>query len=172
MNDYHLNKMSDGAKQWTMCHELGHGFGLGHWDEKFYNRDLGNCMDYTSRTRKESNQKPDTSNFVFLEQMYGNVDGTSLYSAKSVVNGTERLHCSSADLFKRSLADVGSTTDEDFVRYLMYVPSNPIVGFDKSSKEHPQAHLGWRYLSRNEHREVHELEIQDGVKIFTTYHLV
>jgi len=58
MNDYHLDNMAFGAKQWTMCHELGHGFGLGHWDERFYNRDLGNCMDYTARTRKESNQKP------------------------------------------------------------------------------------------------------------------
>ena len=38
MNDYHLDKMSDAAKQNTMCHELGHGFGLGHWDEDFYNR--------------------------------------------------------------------------------------------------------------------------------------
>lgn len=38
LNDYHLDKMNDGAKQNIICHELGHGFGLGHWDEDIYNR--------------------------------------------------------------------------------------------------------------------------------------
>ncbi|KAL3802543.1 hypothetical protein HJC23_012562 [Cyclotella cryptica] len=173
MNDYHLDRMREGSMQWTMCHELGHGFGLGHWDEKFYNRDLGNCMDYTARP--ERNQKPDVSNFVFLEQMYGSVDGTSQYSATSVVNGTERLHCKSGELFnRRSLADSAdssSSLEANFDRYLQYVPSNPVIDRDTSSMHHPQAHLGWRYLSRSKHAEVHELEIEDGVKIVTTISL-
>ena len=29
MNDYHLDKMAFGAKQWTMCHELGKFWGDG-----------------------------------------------------------------------------------------------------------------------------------------------
>lgn len=163
MNDYHLDKMSDGSKQWTMCHELGHGFGLGHWDERFYNRDLNNCMDYTSRTHKERNQKPDSSNFAFLEQMYGNVDGTSQYSPTSVVNGTSRLHCSSADLFGRKLVDLDLNLDEEFTRYLKFIP-NPAL--------YPQAHLGWRLLSRTKSRDVYEFEVENDVKIVTTYHLV
>ena len=38
MNDYRLNKRSVATKQHIMCHEIGHGFGLGHWDENYYNR--------------------------------------------------------------------------------------------------------------------------------------
>jgi predicted Zn-dependent protease len=49
MNDYYLEGTNMAQKQYTMCHELGHGLGLGHTDENFYNRDLGNCMDYTER---------------------------------------------------------------------------------------------------------------------------
>jgi hypothetical protein len=30
MNEYYLNHGSDALKQYTMCHELGHGFGLPH----------------------------------------------------------------------------------------------------------------------------------------------
>ncbi|KAL7522200.1 hypothetical protein ACHAWX_006896 [Stephanocyclus meneghinianus] len=169
MNDHHLSRMREGSMQWTMCHELGHGFGLGHWDEKFYNRDLGNCMDYTSRP--ERNQKPDRSNFEFLELMYGKVDGTSRYSPTSVVNGTERLHCKSGEMAnRRSLAEeeYSARLEADFDRYLSFVPSDPVVDRDSSSSRHPRAHLGWRYLSRNEYAEVHELEIEDGVRIVTT----
>lgn len=170
MNDFHLDKMNQGSKQWTMCHELGHGFGLGHWDERFYNRDMGNCMDYTSRTSKERNQRPDSSNFKFLEQMYGNVDGTSQYSPTSVVNGTDRLHCSSADLFERTLVeDLVSPSDEDFDSYIRFTQVTPTL--DKSSMDHPQAHLGWRYLSRSKARETHEFEIEDGARVIITYHL-
>jgi len=44
MNDHFFNEGADDAKrQYTMCHEIGHGFGLPHTDEQFWNRDLGNC---------------------------------------------------------------------------------------------------------------------------------
>jgi hypothetical protein len=92
MNDYHLDRMSVEAKQSTMCHELGHGFGLGHWDENFWNRDMGNCMDYTNT--HENNQLPDRSNFLFLERMYGSLDGTSQYNSTTEDKG---LYCNSAD---------------------------------------------------------------------------
>ena len=51
--------------------------------------DLGNCMDYTNLP--QNNMSPDHTNFVFLERMYGNTDGSSSYS----VNATEGLHCTS-----------------------------------------------------------------------------
>jgi len=40
------------ALSYTVLHlivTLGHGFGLPHTDERFWNRDQGNCMDYTNR---------------------------------------------------------------------------------------------------------------------------
>ena len=69
MNDFYLKEASNEQRQYTMCHELGHGFGLPHWDEDFNNRNIGNCMDYTSEPA--SNAQPDKSNFDFLETLYG-----------------------------------------------------------------------------------------------------
>ena len=72
LNEFYLNRESDAQKLYTSCHELGHGFGLPHWDEDFYNKDLGNCMDYTQNPHKSS--KPDESNFLYLAQLYGGRD--------------------------------------------------------------------------------------------------
>ena len=44
------------------------GFGLPHTDENFYNKNLGNCMDYTDYP--STDMHPDHSNFVFLAAMY------------------------------------------------------------------------------------------------------
>jgi hypothetical protein len=69
LNEYYLNYEDDAQKLYTACHELGHGFGLPHWDENFFNKDLGNCMDYTQNP--EQSYKPDESNFLYLAQLYG-----------------------------------------------------------------------------------------------------
>jgi hypothetical protein len=53
--------------------QIGHGFGLPHTDEDFFNDDLGECMDYTSNPG--NNVKPGESNFIFLSQLYGTVPG-------------------------------------------------------------------------------------------------
>jgi hypothetical protein len=45
INNYYLESESNAQKLYTICHELGHGFGLPHWDTDFYNTDLGNCME-------------------------------------------------------------------------------------------------------------------------------
>jgi hypothetical protein len=73
MNDYHLPSDKDDDRLYAMCHEIGHCFGLPHWDEDFRNADLGNCMDYT--LRPQDNKTPDASNFEFLAELYGTKDG-------------------------------------------------------------------------------------------------
>lgn len=83
MNDYYFpsststdttatqsNNQSD-AKQYTMCHEIGHGFGLPHTDENFNNPDLGNCLDYTMHP--EVNKQPGVENYKRLASLYGKV---------------------------------------------------------------------------------------------------
>lgn len=70
LNEYYLARATEARKQYTMCHEIGHGFGLPHSDENFYNLNLGNCMDYTDRPW--TNTAPDTSTFELLQQIYGN----------------------------------------------------------------------------------------------------
>lgn len=44
-----------------------------HTDESFWNRDLGNCLDYT--TRYNGNKSPDDTNYDFLNALYGTVGG-------------------------------------------------------------------------------------------------
>lgn len=69
MNEHYLNNADFIERQYTMCHEIGHGFGLPHTDENFDNADLGNCLDYT-RTPK-NNLHPDVTNFNRLVSLYG-----------------------------------------------------------------------------------------------------
>merc|ERR1711933_427270 len=72
MNEYYLKNAEYVKRQFTICHEMGHGFGLPHTDEDFKNADLGNCMDYTDRP--ENNLKPDVTNFNRLASIYGVVN--------------------------------------------------------------------------------------------------
>lgn len=72
LNEFYLNYESEAQKLYTCCHELGHGFGLPHWDEDFFNKDIGNCMDYTHNPGSSST--PDESNFMYLAQLYGGLD--------------------------------------------------------------------------------------------------
>jgi hypothetical protein len=69
LNEFYLNYEGEAQKLYTACHEIGHGFGLPHWDEDFGNKDLGNCMDYTYNPGE--NGTPDKSNFLYLAQLYG-----------------------------------------------------------------------------------------------------
>ena len=76
MNEFYLpSSASDDEKQYTMCHEIGHGFGLPHTDENFYNKDLGNCLDYTMNPG--TNKQPATVNYELLAKVYGTVNGQS-----------------------------------------------------------------------------------------------
>merc|ERR1712183_488070 len=68
-NEYYLHNADIYKRQYTMCHEIGHGFGLPHTDEQFDNADLGNCLDYTNNPR--ANLHPDASNFNRLKELYG-----------------------------------------------------------------------------------------------------
>ncbi|KAL7569443.1 hypothetical protein ACA910_009627 [Epithemia clementina (nom. ined.)] len=79
LNEYYLSSRNTNEMQYAMCHELGHTFGLHHTDENFYNRDLGNCLDYTNR--HANNLTPDSSNFQYLHAMYGLAPGAAPYNA-------------------------------------------------------------------------------------------
>jgi hypothetical protein len=68
MNEYYLYNAEYASRQYTMCHEIGHGFGLPHTDENMYNSDMGNCLDYT--TTPANNMHPGEVNFNRLASMY------------------------------------------------------------------------------------------------------
>jgi len=51
LNDTYFALPQYGTPAWknfVMCQEVGHTFGLDHQDEDFYNANLGTCMDYTN----------------------------------------------------------------------------------------------------------------------------
>ncbi|KAL7436085.1 hypothetical protein ACHAXH_007865 [Discostella pseudostelligera] len=68
MNEYYLMNADYDHRRFTMCHEIGHGFGLPHTDENPYNDNLGNCLDYTDDP--SSNVLPGDVNMDKLRGMY------------------------------------------------------------------------------------------------------
>jgi hypothetical protein len=95
MNDYYLKGSSDVLRRYTMCHQMGHGFGLSHTDEDFFNEDLGNCMDYTNNP--EVNMRPDETNYELLTEWYGQIDDN---------NGATRKLLTTAQHTQDAAADV------------------------------------------------------------------
>jgi len=73
MNEHYLLNADYDERLYTMCHELGHGYGLPHTDENFNNKDQGNCLDYTNTPA--NNLRPGDANCNRLLEMYGSVDG-------------------------------------------------------------------------------------------------
>lgn len=155
MNDYYLEGTNRAQKLYTMCHELGHGLGLGHSDENFYNKDLGNCMDYTEQP--ENNMHPDESNFKVLEELYGAVNQSVTSSGKTVAveeklenNGNRQLtHADEERLFEK---------------YAEYLRNDPIEVSDENG-EFPDERNGWRLLRRMENVVYHQKDLPDGYSI-------
>lgn len=129
--------------------------GLGHSDENFYNKDLGNCMDYTEKP--ENNMHPDESNFLVLEELYGNVNQSDFITGETVAveeklenNGNRQL----------SLANEQQLFDE-YAKILMH---DPIEVSDESG-EFPDVKNGWRLLRRTEHAVYHQKDLPNGYSI-------
>lgn len=72
MNEHYLFNADYDERLYTMCHELGHGYGLPHTDENFNNQDMGNCLDYTNNPSK--NLRPGVVNCNRLQEMYGTIN--------------------------------------------------------------------------------------------------
>lgn len=71
LNESYLKNAIQSEKQYVMCHEIGHGFGLPHRDEQTNNPDLGTCLDYT--VRPQNNMSPDEVDFDNLKNIYGEI---------------------------------------------------------------------------------------------------
>lgn len=71
-------------RQYVMCQEVGHTFGLGHQDENQTNANLGSCMDYTNdpdggpggaSDSDPDNTQPNIHDYAQLESIYSHGDG-------------------------------------------------------------------------------------------------
>ena len=135
----------------------GHGFGLPHWDENFFNRNMGNCMDYTSKPK--SNAQPDESNFNFLKELYGEVGGTVPPSSKPI---------GSSPAAGSAVWGIGNGEGRRGLRALQHQPRPPIEpsqevmdNFYKALREFDQPKTDggdnrWRYLQEQDGAEVYE----------------
>lgn len=165
MNDYYLDGTNGAQKQYTMCHELGHGLGLGHSDENFYNQDLGNCMDYTNLP--QNNLYPDEYNYLILEELYGRVEGelqdgdalTAEHFDEIPSEGVQdnRESKGGQDIRERSLED-------EFETYAAYL-LDPIEISLPLSLHHSRDQF--RMLHESEHAIHHERVLGNGYTVRT-----
>lgn len=90
LNDTYFNtgKYNTPAwRQFVMCQEVGHTFGLDHQDEIFDNTNLGTCMDYTNDPDgtiygQLSNMHPNTHDYDELGLIYAHPDSFTTVGQK------------------------------------------------------------------------------------------
>jgi len=78
MNDYYFSLSKYDTPDWrqfVMCQEVGHTFGLDHQDENFNNANLGTCMDYTNDP--STNTHPNQHDYDELDTIYAHLDSTT-----------------------------------------------------------------------------------------------
>lgn len=94
MNDTYFNRAPYSTSAWrqfVICQEVGHTFGLNHQDENFNNINLGSCMDYTSdpdgtlaNPDQLRNEHPNTHDYSQLETIYTHLDSFTTLLGKVV----------------------------------------------------------------------------------------
>jgi hypothetical protein len=75
MNDTYFASSTYNSPAWrqfVVCQEVGHTFGLDHQDEAFDNANLGTCMDYTNNPA--TNQHPNQHDYDELVAIYSHLD--------------------------------------------------------------------------------------------------
>lgn len=85
VNDTYFNTAPYNTPAWrnfVMCQEVGHTYGLAHQDENFSNANLGTCMDYTSDPDgtifgQPDNQHPNQHDYDLLTEKYAHLNETT-----------------------------------------------------------------------------------------------
>ena len=146
VNDTYFNTPTYNTPAWrqfVVCQEVGHTFGLDHQDITFDNSNLGTCMDYTSDPDgtikgQLSNLHPNAHDYEELGIIYAHLDGfTTLISKK---------------LFGAAFAKAESSAS-----------SEPA----ESDFTNPQE---WGKVIRRDHEgrsSLHERDLGKGEKVFT-----
>jgi hypothetical protein len=150
MNEFYVSESDTDERQYTMCHEIGHGFGLPHTDENFYNPVLGNCLDYTE-IKKSDNLKPGQVNYDKLAGLYGVVGERRLRRpGTSSVNDEDGNENSPAWVLE---------TVERKMKYL------------ESKLEHAHEE-GWVLVRQNDLRQYHTVDLGSGYRAHANVLLV
>jgi hypothetical protein len=98
LSDYHLflpgsKYNSIGWRNYVVCQEIGHTFGLDHQDEDINNPNLGSCMDYTEdpdgqRFGQLANEQPNLHDFEQLRTIYTHTDTFDSSSTQAPSGGS------------------------------------------------------------------------------------
>jgi hypothetical protein len=188
MNEFYLmpseyNVNQEAARQYTMCHEIGHGFGLPHFDEDFYNNDDGNCLDIT--INPEANMQPDQENFNLLKKLYGKVERNSDGVAESALlvgdvqtNSTDlnhgsRLRRRDYEDIQSDYAKVTSGTFPNWITDALTEINENFILTSISDRRHRQTMesltIGNKYSRRlirqSQYTQHHEFDIGSGYSI-------
>ncbi|MGH3735074.1 MAG: hypothetical protein ACRDT6_05570 [Micromonosporaceae bacterium] len=86
VNDSYFNSSPYNTSAWrqfVMCQEIGHDWGLDHQDENFSNPNLGTCMDYTNNPG--TNQHPNSHDYNQLASIYSHNDGAAAKPGASTI---------------------------------------------------------------------------------------
>ncbi len=101
MNDTYFNTTKYNTTAWrnfVMCQEIGHMFGLGHNDEIFTNLNKGTCMDYTNAPAGgivggfnygPSNERPNAHDYDQLGIIYTHLDSITTIGATAFSKGNQ-----------------------------------------------------------------------------------
>lgn len=94
LNDTYFNTPTYNTTAWrqfVVCQEVGHTFGLAHQDEDFYNLNLGTCMDYTNNPARNDgvgdNLHPNQHDYGELDLIYSHLDGFTTLLSKTFGSG-------------------------------------------------------------------------------------
>lgn len=180
MNDYYLEGSDGAQKHYTMCHELGHGLGLGHSDENFLNADSGNCMDYTNSP--QNNLMPDEYNYLILVDLYGLVEESEeLQEGGDALMTTEKFDEMPVDdddddaaddkddrgdrSHRREEEDKRTLEEIEFETYAAFLLDPIELSIPHHSSSINNDGGRWRVLHESEHAVHHERDLGNGYKI-------
>lgn len=190
MNEYYLSSNNDDDMSYTMCHEMGHGWGCPHTDETFGNPDLGDCMDYTNTPK--DNRQPALRNFAFLYQLYGIIPGSTPYSpaptrspsnssivsSKANVGGGRRLvgkgppptlvASSSSKTTNEKLQSTIDVDENDGRPLPDWLTASIHLALDRHTGRRLQTHT-WQLLHLHPNGEVHQVELPRGYQLRVRY---
>jgi hypothetical protein len=144
----------------TQCHNIGHAFGLPHTDEDFYNEDLKNCMDYSSRP--ENNMQPALPNFEFLTILYGSIDDTIPQGGNSTDTPSLPSAQDTNDRRLRGRSPTSNVLPPKIERALDEIDALVDSGMIGADIRGTIQRKGWRLLHTSEHRRTHEIDLGDG----------
>jgi hypothetical protein len=146
MNEYYLAGVEGPERQYVMCHEIGHGFGLAHTDESFVNANLGNCLDYTNRFTDEQ-ILPGTINYERLKDKYG------------TVNQRQRVLNNSTNRAEKWKGTVPDWVHEEYAKQ---------SGALYSNNRDDLLATGWIMLDQSKFGEEYALGLSDGYYVRVT----